>query len=309
MGLAALGFGMICAIDGGTVLMEEFNEVIHSMPSTSLPPSSATSFPSTTSTHTDTIAASSSQPLTDMMFQVTYAPFKVAGFLYWVIAIMILRGYRQRLGKYKFWTAILLPVATFTTSLVFFGGYTVAGVPIDVIMPLLLTLYVVFLASIFFLLARNLSKYPNRDIIGYLNMSGFGFIVFALGSSSPVYAHSQGQILGPPFAVIPWSLEAIGALMFSFGFYFSATAISQDTKLRRRIREIATKESQLFDIIGTANMEKQIVNNVITLLKAQNQTLKEAHHNLQHEEEESNEDQMRTYVEEIVEELSRKKKK
>lgn len=61
-----------------------------------------------------------------------------------------------------------------------------------------------------------------------------------------------------------WGLSSYLVLI---GIYSSAISISEDSKLRQSIRNIALKEQRLLDSIGMAQMEQQIQKRVITLTK------------------------------------------
>jgi hypothetical protein len=308
---AAIGFGMICGMDGGRLLLEKthFTAIsaisqpsILQAPSNNQPYSGLTVLQDRPSQ--DIIVA---QSRSDFWFQLSYLPFRIGFFMYWLVAALLLRGYRNRLGRYKFLISIFLPLAFMIASVVFYGGNnTIEGIPFDSITPLMVVGIATFVASIYFILSRNLQGYHNKDIAGYLKMSGFGFILIVSASSPPVYVFGQEYALAPPFAFVSWSLQALCAWIFSFGFYFSATSISQDTKLRVYIRKLATKESKLFDNIGRANHENLIVSKVMRVAKDMDERLKE-NHILQSKE--LREEEMKSYIEEMIEELKKEKAK
>jgi len=55
--------------------------------------------------------------------------------------------------------------------------------------------------------------------------------------------------------------------MLLVGIYSSAISISQDSELRKSIRTLAVRESNLLDSIGTEQMEQEIQKKVLAFTK------------------------------------------
>ena len=53
------------------------------------------------------------------------------------------------------------------------------------------------------------------------------------------------------------------------GIYMSTMSLSQDAELRRSIRQVARSQSQLFDSMVTAEIEKEIERRVMEIVKIQ----------------------------------------
>ena len=84
-------------------------------------------------------------------------------------------------------------------------------------------------------------------------ISGFGiFLVFAANQAA-------AQIISPypPFGLASITVLNIAAFLMLLGIYNSATLVSANNNLRKFIRKRAL-ESRLLDLIGQAEMEKEI---------------------------------------------------
>jgi hypothetical protein len=63
--------------------------------------------------------------------------------------------------------------------------------------------------------------------------------------------------------------------MLLIGIYSSAMSISQDSKLRKFISTIAAKESTLWDSIGFAQMEQELIMKITPIVRRQAQNIEE----------------------------------
>jgi len=72
----------------------------------------------------------------------------------------------------------------------------------------------------------------------------------------------------PPFGLATISFVGLSSYLILVGIYSSAISISQDAKLRQTIKKMTVEESKLLDSIASAEVEKQIVNNVLSTIKA-----------------------------------------
>jgi hypothetical protein len=71
----------------------------------------------------------------------------------------------------------------------------------------------------------------------------------------------------PPFGLATISFLGLSSYLVLVGIYSSTISISEDSKLRQSIRNIAIKGSKLLDSIGMAHIEQEIQKRVITLTK------------------------------------------
>ena len=79
---------------------------------------------------------------------------------------------------------------------------------------------------------------------------------FASGSATVL------QTPYPPVGLVTVSLIGISSYLILVGLYYSAISVSQDIRLRKSIRKFALEEGKLLDNIGSAQMEKEIGDNV-----------------------------------------------
>jgi len=59
------------------------------------------------------------------------------------------------------------------------------------------------------------------------------------------------------------------------GIYSSAVSVGVDTKLRQSIRNLAINESKLVESLGTAQMQQEIQNRVLNVIKEQRDELED----------------------------------
>ncbi len=210
------------------------------------------------------------------MFQITLFPFRLAFGFYWVATVLLLRNYSKSFGRFKFWMMVSLPLLYYTAGNIFYNGSVMPSLAFDVIFSLTMLIVSSLFASIFFLIARSIRQKAgsiNSSVVHYLTISGYGTIVLTVTISSPVHFVDYEQTPYPPFADTAWSFVGFAAYLFSIGFYFSAISISQDIRLRKSIRRIATTEAKLIGDIGAAQMEQEVQHKVVRVTKEQEEVL------------------------------------
>jgi hypothetical protein len=88
------------------------------------------------------------------------------------------------------------------------------------------------------------------------------------------------------------------------GIYSSAMSVAEDSRLRQSIRKIAFTESRFLDVIGTAEMEREILRKAIPMFAmAKDSMLKETGISSSVEE-----NDMKSYLQEVLEEVKNKGK-
>jgi hypothetical protein len=145
----------------------------------------------------------------------------------------------------------------------------------------------------------NISKTVGNDkmLRQYLIISGYGFLLLfsANQSASLVLAPF------PPFGLATISILIISSFLITVGIYRSASLVSINNTLRSSIHQMA-KESRLLDLIGKAEMEKEITSIVN---KAVNKTESE---DIEATNIEINEQELKSYVTKVADELRKSKK-
>jgi DNA-binding protein Fis len=93
----------------------------------------------------------------------------------------------------------------------------------------------------------------------------------------------------------------LSSYLVLIGVYSSAICISEDSRLRSSIRNLAMKESNLFDSIGTAQIEQEIQKKVITITR-QNQERMAEETGIQSS---ITEEDMKSYLQEVMKEIEK----
>lgn len=185
--------------------------------------------------------------------------FMSAFIFVWIATILLFRQHYTRLGRLKF----LLIV---TSPLIFFVGqfFTLINFVFPFIdsssLPFVFTYSIIFsfssiIGSVifgagFWLLARSVS---NKPLKGYLNMTGFGLIMFFTSATATII-----QTPFPPFGIVAISLVGFSSYFVLYGLYSSAISISQDADLRKTIRRSTEANVRLLENIGIAQLQDRV---------------------------------------------------
>jgi hypothetical protein len=196
-----------------------------------------------------------------------------AFFLKWGGTALILYHYSKKIGRIKYWFLLSLPVAYFSTLVVYtFHLYDPHGEPERLIFLGFTSLNSTFGGILFYLAFRLSSKKfrGNHAITDYLLMAGYGFILFFSGTQASLVNTAY-----PPFGFATVSSYGIGSYLLLVGLYLSALSVSEDNELRNMIKTSALSESRFLHSIGlsAAEREKAIVNDVLDKAKQQQEII------------------------------------
>ena len=130
----------------------------------------------------------------------------------------------------------------------------------------------------------------------YMIISGWGiFLIFATNQAAT-------QILGPypPFGLSTITVMNLAAYLMLIGIYNSATLVSANNNLRKAVQKHAV-QSKLLDLIGHAEMEKEIQKTVSDIIRDQElvDTDKETEFEL-------DEDELKRYLDVVIKEVKMK---
>ena len=159
----------------------------------------------------------------------------------------------------------------------------------------------VLFAVIFITTAKNLSRLKHEHTGRYLSLAGYGTLLFIMSTVAPVHVVDWLHTPYPAFASSGWSIACIALYLYSFGIFFSASAISKDVQLRKSIRKIVADESRLFGSIGAAQMESELTARILKVVKEQEINLEEQAGIRQ----EMDVHEARSYLNEAIEEVKR----
>ena len=194
-------------------------------------------------------------------------------FLKWGGTALILYHYSHKIGRAKYWFLLSLPVAYFSTLLIYhFHIYEPHGEMESLIFVGIGSLNSTF-GGILFYLAFKLTSENFRDNLvfkDHLLMAGFGFMLF--------FSASQANVITtvyPPFGIPTVSSYGIGSYLITLGLYLAALSVSQDEQLRNMIKSSTLSESKFLHSIGTSvgERKKEIVSTVLDKVKKEQETI------------------------------------
>ena len=220
----------------------------------------------------------------------------------WVATALFLRHYTQRLGIATHWIILSIPLVFFLIQYL--------AISINLFAPLfasqalfygvILTLVFSFSKSAggilfgiaFWIVARNVGRNIVKD---YMVISAYGLVL--------LFTSNQASILAtgpyPPFGLATASFLGLSSYLVLVGIYSSAISVSEDSRLRQSIRDFAIKEAKLLDSIGTAQMEQELTNRVISFAKDHSNSMREE----TAIEPSIQEDDMKQYLQQVIREV------
>jgi hypothetical protein len=225
----------------------------------------------------------------------------VAYVLTWIGTVMLLRPYMKSFGRIKFWvimaTVMIFYLITFPLELLGILSYEDPETAIRNI--LIFSLAAVFTGVIFgaaFLsVARTLRM--GSSVRNHMIIAAYGFLLFYIAGSASV-----NQAAYPPYGLVSIAFAGLSCYMIYSGLYLSAVSVSQDMTLRKSIRKSVIEQSKLLHNIGTAEMERQVQKQVLSIAtRTSNEIAEETGVQAS-----MNEDEMKDYVELVIRELQAK---
>jgi hypothetical protein len=245
----------------------------------------------------------------EIMLNNSYFVSSIVSFLItWVATALILVHYSHRLGKVKYWIIVAIPLVYFVSQFITFFLNTFQ--PLLQANPIFFSILVTLLFTIskpiggilfgvaFWMIARSISY--NNVVRNYMIISAYGFIL--------LFASNQAIVLVtapyPPFGLVTASLMGISSYLVLAGIYSSATSVSLDVGLRKSIRKSVKEHSKFLDSIGSAQMYQGIQKAVLKMTKEHADQMTEE----TGVEPSVTEDDIKQYVNDVLEEISTNKK-
>jgi hypothetical protein len=236
----------------------------------------------------------------------TYQYTSAAGFILILIATaLLLYNYSKKIGILKFWTIILLPLLYQLSTLVDQLGLYIPETDSELLFfyvfsSLNATVGGILFGIAFYTVAKSIRR--DSSVRNYLIITSYGFVLLFLAQQVGLFAASY-----PPFGFATFCFLGLSTYLVFIGLYSSAISVSQDIQLRKSIKTIATKDTNLLSSIGTAQMEQEIqktVNSMKGVVAEQEKELEEQtgiEANLE-------EDEMKNYLEEVMQEVGKVRK-
>jgi hypothetical protein len=189
----------------------------------------------------------------------------------WIASTMLLRSSYQKVGKISlfFWIILSLPLILYLVGKMpgFLSGESLTGVD----EPYRYFFRVLFRAGTiagnilfglaFFMVARKMVSSKLRD---YLIFTGIGDTIVGIALST--------SALEPTYGVAGHSLVLLSSYLFSIGLYLSAISLSQDSSLRKSIKN---SMDDVIGNIGTAQMEQELRKRILKIVEKGKQNLEE----------------------------------
>jgi hypothetical protein len=221
----------------------------------------------------------------------------------WVATVALLRQYRNKIGRTRFWVITTIPLIYFLFPFeTFFTNFSEAMLSESpVIFSVIYTMLFSatkqvggILFSIVFLTAATKIKQPILQNSLRIATIGIAVIYSSTEISSLLYAAY------PPYGVLTVMLMPLGSYCLFVGLFASARLISQDKKVRGELFQSAEKQLALLKTIGKVQMEKELEKSLNSILKRCS-LLEESKDDYRGEE------NVKELVQEVLQELSSKK--
>jgi hypothetical protein len=196
-------------------------------------------------------------------------------FSIWLTTAILMNSYRERLvNAIIYWIILSIPLVYFLIDQLYrsilpdllSSYFTTDPVTASIVTTTFLSLSQpiggLTFAIAFWKISRIVSY--EKNVRTYMIISGWGILL--------IFSANQGitQTLAPypPFGLATLTVLVIAAFLMLLGIYNSATLVSMNNIVRKSIRKHAL-ESRLLDLIGHAEMDKEIQNTVTRIVQSQ----------------------------------------
>ena len=233
----------------------------------------------------------------------------ISFFSIWITTTVLMINYREKQSNaIVYWILLSIPLIYFLITYFYqyiLGNILISYLEIDPISVSIMLIAFLALSKpigglvfgvAFWKIARIMSY--ERNITTYMTISGFGiFLIFAANQAIV-------QIVSPypSFGLSSITVLNIATFLMLLGIYNSAILVSANNKLRKFIHNQAL-ESRLLDIIGKAEMNKEIQKTVKKIV--QNKVILEID---KEEEFEFNEKELEKYIDSVIRETKKEHK-
>jgi len=235
-----------------------------------------------------------------------YSYVDYASFLLTLIAsALLLYHYSKKTKKPKIILIIALPIFSYTATIL--DSLNIYDTNTN---PNLFSYYIFqSLASIsggflfafsFWFISRGLPETPVKT---FLKITAFGFILLYLSNHVDV-----NQAIYPPYGINSLSLLPLSSYFVLFGLYASGLSLSQDITLRQHLRSMARNDENLLSSIGTAQMETEVKRAIGELKDVADEHEKELAEKTGIETPIA-ENEVEDYLKQVIEEVSKARKK
>jgi hypothetical protein len=146
-------------------------------------------------------------------------------------------------------------------------------------------------------------RLPESPVKTFLKVTALGFILLYISNHVDVTSAPY-----PPYGIISLSLLPLASYFVLFGLYSSALSLSQDITLRQHLRSMARNDKNLLSSIGTAQMETEVNRAIGELKEVADEEEKELAEKTGIETPIA-ENEVEDYLKQVIEEVSKSRKK
>lgn len=240
------------------------------------------------------------------LFFTYYRYVDYASFLLTLVAsALLLHHYSKKTNAPQMTLIIVLPILGYTATIL--DALNIYDTDTS---PDLLGYYVfqalasisggILFAFAFWFISRRL---PESAVKNFLRIAALGFILLYLSNHVDVTPAPY-----PPYGIISLSLLPLASYLVLFGLYSSALSLSQDITLRQHLRSMARNDENLLSSIGTAQMETEVRRAVGELKEVADEQEKELAEETGIETPIA-ENEVEDYLKQVIEEVSKSRKK
>jgi hypothetical protein len=218
---------------------------------------------------------------------------------------LLLYHYSKKTNTPKIILIIALPILGYTSTILdavnIYDTETNPDLFSFYIFQILVTISTgVLFAFSFWIVSKRL---PESAIKTFLRITAYGFILLYFSNHVTV-----NQTPYPPYGINALSLLSLSAYFVLFGLYSSALSLSQDITLRNHLRSMARNDENLLSSIGTAQMETEVKRAVGELKDVADAHEKELEEKTGIETPIA-ENEVEDYLKQVIEEVSKARKK
>ena len=195
----------------------------------------------------------------------------IAFLSFWVATSFLLRNYSHKLGRIRYWSLVAIPliyfIVQFSTPLItlFSSIMQTSPVLVSIVYTILFTVSKPIGGILFGIAFISVGRsFPvGSDIRNYFVIASFGIVMLFVSNQAVMFSY----FVYPPFGLVTISMLGLSSYLILLGIYASAVSVSEDISLRNTIKHHALKEIELLDNIGAAQMSKEIVTKVLSIMK------------------------------------------
>lgn len=190
----------------------------------------------------------------------------LAFILTWIGSIKLLYRYLHRIGKFNFWSIMIVSLIYYNIefplfALGYFDPFGEANAFFNILFFSFGGILVGAIFGISFLSIARTMKIGST-VRTQLMLAAFGFLFFYITGSA-----NATQAAFPPFGVLSISLIGFSCYLIYSGLYSAAQTVSQDNALLRSIRKSVTEQANFLGGIGTAQRNKELESKVLKIAK------------------------------------------